>query len=289
MADTTTANYALTKPEPGGSAGSWDDKLNADLDSIDSELALPRVPHNTPTVGATTTLDLDDARVFKFTVSEVTTIALSNVPTSSWAVRILLVITNGSAFAVTWPTAITWLAGSAPTLKASGVDVVELVTHDGGTTWYGSAWFPRHPAGAFTTTDSGGGSPANLKSYAIPAGMLALDGQGVRVRGWGHSANNANAKSVRVTVGGNLLTGQSLQTSVVDYWHMDVTIHRLSATTASIALVAQSNGTGEDVVSVGNTFTVSNWTTTGNTVQFNCTQTDAADVSQLGLTVERLD
>src|SRR5436309_4147760 len=132
---TTTTVYGLTKHAAGDTP--WWNEVNANYDTVDAELAKPRIIFNSPTVGATTTCDLNLGRIFVFTVSQATTLAFTNVPASSFACRIRLLITNGSAFVLTLPASITWLSGVAPSLKAAGVDELELVTKDGGTTWFG--------------------------------------------------------------------------------------------------------------------------------------------------------
>src|SRR6266566_9355226 len=102
MAQTFTTLYAFSKYAAGDTG--WDGTIDANFDSIENELARLRVPFLSPTVGATTTIDLSQtvgARVFVFTVSQATTISITNVPTSSFSAEICLLVTNGSAFTVT--------------------------------------------------------------------------------------------------------------------------------------------------------------------------------------------
>jgi hypothetical protein len=156
---TTTTVYALTKPTTGGDAGVWGNPVDANFDTIDNELARPRTVFLSPTynVGGTTTLDLNQttgARTFVFTVSGASTIAFSNVPSSSFKAEIECLITNGGAFVLTWPASVVWLNGAAPQMKASGVNSVRLRTKDGGTTWYGDGTFPRFRAFRDNSTQS---------------------------------------------------------------------------------------------------------------------------------------
>ena len=90
------------------------------------------------TISGAVTIDLSAGLSVIATVGGATTLAFANAPAGGTA-TVLLRLTNGGAYTVTWPSTIKWPGGNAPTLTASGVDLVILATSDGGATWWGVA------------------------------------------------------------------------------------------------------------------------------------------------------
>ena len=96
------------------------------------------IAHTTPATSLTgTAIDLSLGALFYKTISGATTLTLSNVPTTGTAVCFLLDLTNGGSAVITWWSGMKWAGGIAPTLTASGRDMLAFITHDGGTTWSG--------------------------------------------------------------------------------------------------------------------------------------------------------
>ena len=77
-------------------------------------------------------IDLATGNLFTKTISGATTLTVSNVPASGTVGYFILKLTNGGAGAVTYPSGTKWSKGTAPTLTASGIDLLRFVTIDGG-------------------------------------------------------------------------------------------------------------------------------------------------------------
>jgi hypothetical protein len=82
-------------------------------------------------------IDLSAGNYFTKTISGATTFTVSNVATSGDVAAFVLVLTDGGAYTVTYFSGVTFAGGTAPTLTASGVDILAFFTINGGTTWRG--------------------------------------------------------------------------------------------------------------------------------------------------------
>ena len=83
------------------------------------------------------TIDLALGNYVSATVAGTTTWTFSNPLSSPAAMGFVLELTNGGSAALTWPAAVKWPGGTAPSFTVSGVDVLTFITDDGGTTWRG--------------------------------------------------------------------------------------------------------------------------------------------------------
>jgi hypothetical protein len=92
-------------------------------------------------VSATASLDLTEGNYFEARAAGSTTFVFANPPVSvsgaagRAAGGFVLELQNGGAATVTWPSTVDWPGGTAPTLTASGFDVIVCITDDGGTNW----------------------------------------------------------------------------------------------------------------------------------------------------------
>lgn len=82
------------------------------------------------------TIDLTLGNYFSANCNGTTTWTFSNTLPSPIACGFILELTNGGSATQNWPS-VKWPGGTAPSLTASGVDVLTFITDDGGTIWRG--------------------------------------------------------------------------------------------------------------------------------------------------------
>lgn len=86
-----------------------------------------------------TTVNLQLGNYVTATVTGAITWTFSNAPASPNAGGFVLKLINGGSQTQVWPASVKWPSGTAPTLSASGTDVLTFITDDAGTTWRGVA------------------------------------------------------------------------------------------------------------------------------------------------------
>lgn len=88
------------------------------------------------TAGTTVSYNIANSIYFVTATATASTWVFSSPPASGTVGTFKLEIRSGNASVQTWPAAVKWAGGSAPTLTAN-IDVLEFYTRDGGTTWRG--------------------------------------------------------------------------------------------------------------------------------------------------------
>jgi len=196
MPDVTTPIFGLTDPTVGADNGTWGGITNTNWNNVDTYIGVLRQAAKALTIGATTTLDFSaPASVFTLTVTQATTIAIA-ITAQQLSTQFTLLVTNGGAFAVTWPGTFVWSGGTPPNLQVAGTDVIVGWSPDNGAHWYTGVLATVGKVTLLKVGQLGGvnttsGAEVSLGTIPLSAGKLATNGDSLRVVIVGRYPDNA--------------------------------------------------------------------------------------------------
>lgn len=130
---TTKAGEASTSAtNAAGSANTASTKAGEAATSAAVAAAPPAVG-----LGTGSAINCALGEVFYKTITANTTFSRTNVKPSGQVTNIILELTNGGNYTISWWSGIKWQQGAAPALTSGGTDILGFYSYDGGTTWRG--------------------------------------------------------------------------------------------------------------------------------------------------------
>lgn len=99
----------------------------------------------------------------------------------------------------------------------------------------------------------GASGPDDLQTYTLPTNSLNQSARGLRIVAYGTTANNANAKTVRLLFGGTTVITKIMTVSVAGTWKIEATVLRTGASAQTIYSEAFNNAGTASSSTDGNT------------------------------------
>lgn len=175
MHDAATEQYDPTE------SGLVATNTQAALDELAARVSPEAVVVAHGDMGSTETFDLSDGEVHEGTFSADCTFTFAGA-TSGIKSRLLLILhqpASGGPYTPTFPSSVVWPDDTEPTWStaADAVDIIEFISVDGGTTWYGDAGGSGTAASASIWAPLMAQDPSDSKWYVVVDG----DGSAVMV------------------------------------------------------------------------------------------------------------
>jgi len=140
-----TGAVTLAVADVSGAAALAGATFSGELNLADNLLTRSYIKDYAEVVAAPTissgalTLNLENGNIFDVALNAaITTLTISNPPATGRAGSFTLILTaDGTARAVTWPAAVKWAGGTAPTLTSTNAkkDIIVMTTLNAGTQW----------------------------------------------------------------------------------------------------------------------------------------------------------
>lgn len=135
-----------------------------------------------------------------------------------------------------------------------------------------------------------GGGEDDMFTFSVPASTLVTTGAAIRIRAWGRTANNANAKTLKVYFGATVILNVALTASIAGYWSVEAFVSRVSLN-SQVAEAYVLEGPNSQTLAASKVARATQsgalaTETNANTVKCTATATTDNDILQEGQIVE---